>query len=908
MMILLKQAPPTSRLVFKTWVTSHTPGQMKCLRLQQRVIGLSGKVIGRGYSPWVCLKAGESAWLWISYRPTVDAAQMAWVVQRRGSTPSKLSLDFAKTMLRGKDSLLPRIRIRDRLPPGPVRIFAPPPGPALPLSVSLKPGAGHPRLIFTPAAVARYRRLIHGPLSGQFARLRAFVDRKLKETPPVWPFRRRTEVHPWVMTGYRIINNAGMAVLTGQAKYRRAALSWAVAAASWPEWGVGVLRNNDLAAAHLLCGVALAYDWLYNDMSTGDKKLIRDKLVRQARLMYLAATTPHAVWWNLSWRQNHLWINYAALGLAGLALMDDVPEAERWVRAALAAFEHIAAHLPADGSYHEGAGYWRYAVEHVAAFFMALKSATGLNPWPRLAWLKESIRFRLHHTLPNFAAMINFGDTPEIEGSGAQSQLYILARAYQDKTAQWLAQVIDRATQDNLQDTGRLWALLGDDPKLKPESPDARPTFALFDDLGLFIVRGDWGPEATGLAFKCGPPGGRKNTWARINGFRVNLSHSHPDQNSLIMFAQGRLVLVDDGYAMPKMTRRHNTLIVNAQGQRGDGHKWYHENRPRRSILTGLGPVLATPFISVAQGEAAPMYPDLAGLDSWRRLVIFLPPGLVLVADDVATRRPAAPKVMFHFRGRLGAVGARSDYRLTDEAGHPLLAAKFFAPDRLAGQVSPDQRQVIVLAGAGVRAATRLHSTLSLAPATPTKRFRLLSVLTPWAGRQPLVQAKAVSSAGAFGASFIESERQCLWLVRTGSGAMTRGPVQAEARMVFAAWDKQKSLVATGLSLSRLVFFKKMLLEADGPVATALYHRGQVMIVLVRARRARKLTLTPGFTPARVSLGARDLPARPEWKQGRITLDLPAGKRALIVVTGPQAPRLPPVLSPANQAAFFVAQ
>jgi hypothetical protein len=907
-MVLLKQAPPTSRLVFKTRVVSRTPGGMHCLRLQQRVIGLTGRVIARGYGPWVCLKGGESAWLWIEYRPTVDADQMAWMVQRRSSAPAELTLDFVRTDLRGKDSLLPRVRNRDPLPPGPIRTFAPPPGPALPLAVRLKPGAGHPRLIFTPAGLARYRRLIQGPLLGDFARLKAFVDRKLNESPPTWPFRQQSELHPWVLSGYRIFVNAGMYLLTGQARYERAALMWARAAASWPEWGVGEFKNNDLGAAHLLYGLALAYDWLYAELTPSDRTLIRDKLVRQATLMYRAASTPHATWWNISWRQNHLWINYAALGVAGLALMDEVPQAERWVRAALGAFQYIAAQLPADGSYHEGVGYWRYAVEHLAVFFMALRSATGLDPWPRFPWLKKSIRFRLHHMRPDLGAMINFGDSPEVEGSGAQSQLYILARAYRDPTAQWLARVIDRATENNREDTGRLWTVLGDDPGVTPREPDDRPPFALFDDLGLFIVRSDWGPDAALLAFKCGPPGGRKNTWTRINGFRVNLSHSHPDQNSLLLFVRGRLALADDGYSRLKMTRDHNTLIVDGRGQRGEGHKWYYEDRPRRSILTELRPVLATPFISAAQGEAAPMYPSFLGLDSFRRLVIFLPPGLVLVADDVSARRPVVPRLLFHFRGRLSPTGTTLDYRLTDEAGTPLLAARFFSPARTAAKVTPDPRPVIVLAGGRVTMAQREHAILSLGPPAPTGRFRLLSVLAPWAGGRPITAVRAVNLPGAYGASFVESGRDCLFLARTGSGTMAHGPFKADARVLFAARDQKKNLVAAGLGLRRLNIDNITLLEADQPLAAALYRRSQVMIVLVESGRARQLTLTPGFTPARVSLGPRDLPLRPEWKQGRITLDLPPGKRALIIVSGPRAPRLPPVLSPVNRAVFFLAQ
>ncbi|MBU0515926.1 MAG: hypothetical protein KJ621_14255, partial [Proteobacteria bacterium] len=249
----LKLAPPTTRLVFKVVVTSRMTKPLTCLRLLQGVVNHQRRVIAAALGPWTCLTPGQSRWLWIEYHPTMDAAAVTWLLERRSGEVESIALDLTNTTLRGKGALLPRVRINDPLPPSP-----PAPGRRrarpLPLTYRLKPGLEkvHPRLFFSPRATARYRALIHGPLRQQFARLRSFIDRKVNETPPAWPIPGAGELHPWVLAGYRVFLNAGMYRLTGERRYLDAALTWARSVASWPDWGRGEFKNNDLGAAHLL--------------------------------------------------------------------------------------------------------------------------------------------------------------------------------------------------------------------------------------------------------------------------------------------------------------------------------------------------------------------------------------------------------------------------------------------------------------------------------------------------------------------------------------------------------------------------------------------------------------------------------------------------------------------------------
>ena len=41
-----------------------------------------------------------------------------------------------------------------------------------------------------------------------------------------------------------------------------------VASAGYRTWGLGSVDGKDLAAGHQLYGLALAYDWLYDDLDS----------------------------------------------------------------------------------------------------------------------------------------------------------------------------------------------------------------------------------------------------------------------------------------------------------------------------------------------------------------------------------------------------------------------------------------------------------------------------------------------------------------------------------------------------------------------------------------------------------------------------------------------------------------
>ncbi len=92
----------------------------------------------------------------------------------------------------------------------------------------------------------------------------------------------------------------------------------------------------------------------------------------------------------------------------------------------------------------------------------------------------------------------------------------------------------------------------------------------------MVFWRSDWSADATAFAFKCGPPEGHhtKEALKAFPDWHLSAGHAHPDANSFIVYARGKYLSGDTGYAGLPMTEQHNTILVDGTGQarEGKGH------------------------------------------------------------------------------------------------------------------------------------------------------------------------------------------------------------------------------------------------------------------------------------------------------------------------------------------------
>jgi Domain of unknown function (DUF4962) len=178
--------------------------------------------------------------------------------------------------------------------------------------------------------------------------------RAVSEDPPPPPAENRRAQNE---VGLAIAEAAFMYKMTGEKKYLDAAKKYMDAAVSYDVWGYASNKPNvDLAAGHLLYGMGWAYDLLYHDLSDAERAKYRDKLTRQASLMYDYFKPKSGK--TYAYSQNHTYIPISGLAITAYALMGETPEANDWAALSRAIFDRVLATYSEDGYYYEGMEYW----------------------------------------------------------------------------------------------------------------------------------------------------------------------------------------------------------------------------------------------------------------------------------------------------------------------------------------------------------------------------------------------------------------------------------------------------------------------------------------------------------------------------------------------------------------------
>jgi hypothetical protein len=436
-------------------------------------------------------------------------------------------------------------------------------------------------------------------------------------------------------------------VLTGQRRYLESAQAWALASCGYKTWGAGRIDGMDLAAGHQLFGLGVVYDWCYADLDETARRTIRETIGRRGSAMFQAAATGKT-WWGRSYMQNHLWVDACGLSVAGLAVFDEVEDAELWIGFALDKFRRSVDALGPDGASHEGVGYWEYGVEYLLKFMHLARELLGADLY-QCDWWRRTARYPLYLGLPRSAwtrrnCIVDIADCPRGHWYGPDYLLRGLAREYRDAHAQWLAQEIDQA---DVASSGAAWLnLVWYDPSVPAESPAKLPTLHHFDDMDIVSARSDWSGRESLLVFKCGPFLGHKAV--QEFSYDPGGGHVHPDANHFVLFGAGQWLVRDDGYRA-KWTGQHNTLLIDGRGQLGEGAQWFQggqalavKSRPR--VLRAE----STPTLDHVAGDAAEAYPQDLGLERFERRLLFVKPNVLLVADEIRLKKPRRLELRLH--------------------------------------------------------------------------------------------------------------------------------------------------------------------------------------------------------------------------------------------------------------------
>jgi hypothetical protein len=507
-------------------------------------------------------------------------------------------------------------------------------------SVNVRP---HPRLLLTPDEQARVREACKSDIGKPYwEAVRKYVDTE-KATPMIADPPDFKDGKWTIEEWRRIVNTGGDAqnhimaaafawVVTHDPGDLAEAKRWTLGVAKWDPHGPSAIEGVDHSAQDVLHSLALSYDWLYDQWTPAERDELRTCIAERSKGLYKHLNPYIYDSWN-----NHAWFQTTALVEGGLALANEVPEADTWWR--YGSKLYFTDYLPLggrDGDWHEGTHYISYTLIFVYQFADALRTATGIDAY-KIPWLQQVGYFRLY-THPPFSGGIKFNDN-NFTGPDTWDRMtaYNAAKNTGDPTLQWYADAMRTAPPSN--PIPALYTLITRDPSLPPKAPGKDlPLGVWYRDSGWVVMRTNLADSNdTQFGLKCGPH-------LAVKGEK---GHDHPDQNGFLINSGGDQLAVDSGYydwyGSPHHTNweftalAHNTILVDGQAQ----------------LIAPEKASKAVSFVSnndgmdFVEGEAATAYP--AGLlKSWRRQVLFIRPSTFVVRDVVKPTKPAKVTWLLH--------------------------------------------------------------------------------------------------------------------------------------------------------------------------------------------------------------------------------------------------------------------
>jgi hypothetical protein len=356
----------------------------------------------------------------------------------------------------------------------------------------------------------------------------------------------------------------------------RSALSQFTAETSWKTRPV---IQSFLDCAEIAVAVSLAYDWLYGELSLGERQAIEESIRRHVLEPALAAYEDRFVQWPKR-RDNCTLVSNSGILVASLTVLERYPAISvELIRKSLASTWPILNTLAPDGAWPEGLSYWslamRYAGLMIAALESTLGQSFGLADRPGLAQTGD---FALHAVGP-FGSAFNFGDSePRFDVSSLA----------------WFAHRFRRPIDARLIDKYDGWylpflAIWKDRPKIKPTTAKP-PTGKVFYSGSVACFRNTWSTGArAGPVFLAIKGGNTPVASGQSSRPEHLILHAQADAGSFILDGAKHRWIIDlgsDDYDLPgyfdhgvdsgsgprwryyrTQAAGHNTLVVDGRNQ-----------------------------------------------------------------------------------------------------------------------------------------------------------------------------------------------------------------------------------------------------------------------------------------------------------------------------------------------------
>lgn len=506
----------------------------------------------------------------------------------------------------------------------------------------------HSRFLYLKSDVSSIRTTLHTTRQRSWRNCLAAAEKALETPVPDYPTYQRNENPALIKLGYQqyvrrfnqIIDKGLMELslaflITEQPKYAHAAKRILLEVAGWPAndgdgTALSARWGDEPALSLARCGHR-AYDWLFDAFTPAERSTVLAMCETRAwqtyrrlvRCNYLACPG-----------ESHNGRLIAYLAEMAIVLAHEVEGPLTWLTYALKAFLTFYPHWGGmDGGWAEGTTYGQtYNLKYIPAF-ETLRNITGIDLWKRPFFQKT--RYFFFYCTAIRGEISPFGDNSETGGAhtfrkhGFASLMWHHGHRFNDPYVGWWVNQI----QDWSGPTGEL-ALLFED-KLECNPPTDLPQARCFPAVGWAALHSDLSrpDQDTLLLFKSSPFG--------------SVSHSHADQNTFCILKGGKALVIPSGYYGPaagmphhvqwtQSTKANNCILVNGNGQP-------IQERRASGVIMAFAYKEDRTYVA---GDATAAYMGL--LTRFIRHILFLPPGLILLLDELEAPSPALFQWMLH--------------------------------------------------------------------------------------------------------------------------------------------------------------------------------------------------------------------------------------------------------------------
>jgi hypothetical protein len=225
--------------------------------------------------------------------------------------------------------------------------------------------------------------------------LKYFLDDAKLRVPSVHKFA--VQLPPLIM----------MYQLTGDTNYARRIVNQFVKLSEFPDWGA---NRHFLDAGIGGFDFALAYDALYSFMNLGERKMMRDAVMKHV-LLPGKQQLQKRIWWSTA---NHNWngICNGGIIMAALAMYEDDPkEMSEIIALAINALPKYIRSFEPDGQSEEGLMYWGYGLMYTTIAMESMQRVLGSAfDLDQLAGFKKTGWFPAYVSGP--VTSLSIGDDP----------------------------------------------------------------------------------------------------------------------------------------------------------------------------------------------------------------------------------------------------------------------------------------------------------------------------------------------------------------------------------------------------------------------------------------------------------------------------------------------------------------